>query len=173
MAKMDIQEMGSTWWAEEKRKLGRVNSGEKKIQVEYIKAQLRSEAMRLFEADCPQQLVTDIGLGKRRKRETGTKDQVGKIYWYLDPIKSPLFVQVRAEVNEKARDRDPNPEEPELIDQQDSKGPVLKGIFSGMFQVASYQIKAVSLKSHLNMYLQVLCLQVRLNLLVLVYINGW
>ena len=51
-----------------------------KIQVEYIKAQLRSEAMRLFEADCPQQLVTDIGLGKRRKRETGTKDQVGKIY---------------------------------------------------------------------------------------------
>ena len=51
----------------------------KKIQVEYIKAQLRSEAMRLFEADCPQQLITDVGLGKRRKRETGTKDQVGRI----------------------------------------------------------------------------------------------
>ena len=55
-------------------------------------------------------------------------------------IKSPLFVQVRAEVNEKARDRDPNPEEPELADQQDSKGPMLKGIFSGMFQEAVKEV---------------------------------
>ena len=39
----------------------------------------RSEAMRLFEADCPRQLMTEMGLlAQRRRREDKKAEQVGK-----------------------------------------------------------------------------------------------
>ena len=41
----------------------------------------RSEAMRLFEADCPRQLVTEMGLlAQRRKKEDKKVEQVGKAW---------------------------------------------------------------------------------------------
>ena len=36
----------------------------------------RSEAMRLFEADCPRQLVTEMGLAERKRREEKRAEQV-------------------------------------------------------------------------------------------------
>ena len=40
------------------------------------KVHFRSEAMRLFEADCPRQLVTEMGLAQRKRREDKRTEQV-------------------------------------------------------------------------------------------------
>jgi len=74
--------------------------------------------MRLFEADCPRQLVTEIGLAQRRRK------------------KDKRVEQVEAEVARmygKARKPEGAIGQPEL-EQEDLKGPMLKGIFNGMFK---------------------------------------
>ena len=56
--------------------LTRFNSGQMKFLT---RVYFRSEAMRLFEADCPRQLMTEMGLAQRRRREDKRAEQVGKV----------------------------------------------------------------------------------------------
>ena len=77
--------------------------------------------MRLFEADCPRQLVTEMGLDQRRRRA----EQVGRIFlslYYLSKVKM--------EVSRMHKDANDGTD----INQEDLKGPMLKGIFNGMFK---------------------------------------
>ena len=80
--------------------------------------------MRLFEADCPRQLVTEMGLDQRRRRA----EQVGRnllSLYYLSKVKM--------EVSRMHKDANGANDGTE-INQEDLKGPMLKGIFNGMFK---------------------------------------
>ena len=51
-------------------------------QLDHVKSDKfhsRSEAMRLFEADCPRQLVTEMGLAERKRREDKKAEQVSTV----------------------------------------------------------------------------------------------
>ena len=61
------------------------------------KNQLRAEAMRLFEADCPQKMVSEMRLKERRKEQEETKEDESirrkvvlmyeQVKWQLDKEK--------------------------------------------------------------------------------------
>ena len=56
--------------------------------------------MRLFEADCPRQLMTEMGLlAQRRRREDKKADQVGKtLFGFSDCCTDDMGLEIRDKI---------------------------------------------------------------------------